>query len=231
MTERDVPIVSSEPGGTLRLVVGDDDAQKYSLTWRLWTSPNNPDVYLGARQGVSTAKVSFHNATGSWSFSFVRDEVKPEWAASRHMAIWPRPTEVAPGLVNAFLILVPPSAPSALNAKPGRSVTVVPAQGPNVAILIEVLIAQPGAVGSIAYDEGRDIAAMLVSDGSQVRVIAHVASWDNGDQEWLEQLGRDALASRPGGPLKGRGCAAYFGELIDGRRAFIDLGEVGPERP
>lgn len=231
MPEHDGPIVWSDPGGTLRLVVGDEDAQKYSLTWRLWTSHNNPDVYLGARQGASTAKVSFHNATGSWSFSFVRDEVKPEWATSRHMAIWPRPAEVAPGVVNAFLILIPPSALSVLNAKPGRGVTVVPAQGPNGAILVEVLIAQQGVVGSIAYDEGRDIAAMLVSDGSQVRVIAHVASWDDGDQQWLEQLGRDALASRPGGPLKGRGCAAYFGELVDKRRAFIDLGELGPEGP
>jgi hypothetical protein len=84
-----------------------------AATWKIW-SPGAPknDVYLACRALNGELKASLHES-GRWHVSyskgfyksgFEESSVKPP---SRFTEIWPRPGDIAPGMILAFRVIVP----------------------------------------------------------------------------------------------------------------------------
>lgn len=175
MTAARTPTGSIAPGGTFRFAVTAADGRR-SVDWRVWTAPNSDDVYVAARQAGGEVKVSLHQSA-SWQHGFTSDEKarghRPP-GASRHFAVWPRPSHLAPGWTRAMRIVIPVSElqrrPS--TAAPGKPVFEIPAPPPSQAVVAEVWLEEPGAQ-PLRLDQSHAVGCLMQCGGGRVWVVVH----------------------------------------------------------
>lgn len=94
-----------------------NNSGKRAATWKLWTetSGGNSEVYLACRALGGTLKTSMHQS-GKWHISFSNKtfEESVKCTASkiedRFIEKWPRPADIAPGIILAYRIVTPYSS-------------------------------------------------------------------------------------------------------------------------
>jgi hypothetical protein len=193
------PLRSHAPGGVVRFAVGAPGRR--SNIYRLWTSKNNADAYLAARAVAGTQKISFHMGSGSWSRSFVSAEKAQQYVgegATRHIDIWPRPPDFAPGVTRAYTIIVPGTElRDPYREMPGDDGNVVyaPPPVPGGMVCFDLLHATPGSSTRIVWEEGMLLVARLqLVDGGALALIARQVRRDKEAWKWLASQ-REALLS------------------------------------
>ena len=87
----------------IRFGVGIPD-KPYVPVWRMW--PHRSDVYLSARDVVSTLKISLHES-GEWVTQFTTQSGVKIDGASRRVITWNRPEPFADGWVQGPSVVVP----------------------------------------------------------------------------------------------------------------------------
>jgi hypothetical protein len=137
---------------TIRFVVGTPGGLR-SSTWRCWTpTGGKSDIYLARRSLVGSYKIRLHESE-SWQVGLTCEaerKLKAEgrWTDGwRHAALFPRPTETAPGCVLAFRVLVPESAvsiDSAPESLPGDLMW-IPPPPQDRAVEIALILTAPGS--------------------------------------------------------------------------------------
>ncbi len=94
--------MTSKKSNVIRFAVGSpEDIQ--SWVWRMWVKGD--DVYLGARDALTTFKVSLHKSN-IWRIAFVKDLELEDKESDRVIMKWKRPGEFAPGWTPSIGILI-----------------------------------------------------------------------------------------------------------------------------
>jgi hypothetical protein len=193
------PLRSQSPGGVVRFAVGTPTGRRSSI-YRLWTSKNSVDAYLAVRVVAGTQKISFHMKTGSWSHSFVSAEkARPYVGASgtRHIDIWRRPPDFAPGVTRAYTIIVPGTElrdPPREMPGDGGNVVYVPPPVTGGMIHFDLLLASPDSPTRIVCDEGVLVARLQLVDRGALALIARQVRRNRKAWKWLASQ-REALLS------------------------------------
>jgi hypothetical protein len=131
---------------------------RHSSVWRIWPqkskSAPRSDIYVTAIPLGGALKVSLHQS-GSWSISFTQEfEAKSlaegAWLnRSRHLDIFPRPGELAPGVTLALRIWIPESELRKTPVEPThKSLVWVPAAPQGHVTDIQIFITAPSATVS-----------------------------------------------------------------------------------
>ncbi|HET9894607.1 MAG TPA: hypothetical protein VFQ44_06695 [Streptosporangiaceae bacterium] len=104
-------------GGKLRFALGAPGGPR-SNVWTVFGSKNTSDVYVGARDTLTSAKLSLHQS-GRWRRALTPQEVRrqnmPE-DADRVLNRWEVPQPIADGWIHAVSITIPCSS---IQANPG----------------------------------------------------------------------------------------------------------------
>jgi len=97
------------PGGMIRIAVGERDG-RHGGVYRIWSSPNSPDLYIAQRDVAPYQKWSLHK-TGDWLYQWVDSERAENRArelghtGGRVLDRWSQPPELpGTGWTSAFSI-------------------------------------------------------------------------------------------------------------------------------
>jgi hypothetical protein len=130
-----------------------DQSGNRAAAWKVWASAGagKSDVYVACRSLGGAIKTSLHES-GSWHVGFIREYVEanlPEGDQKRgdpYLERWPRPPEIAPGVVRAYCIVTPTSAVTVPidDSLPEDTVS-IPAAPEGRAIEVSVLLTGPDA--------------------------------------------------------------------------------------
>jgi hypothetical protein len=235
VTETAVPIgtpaVVVDPGRPVKFAVIARDGSR-SGTWVVWASRRRLDVYLTALMMARSWKVSLHQ-TGSWSHGFLSDQVAKTLGHPgplRHLDIWPRPADFAPGMWRGFSVWVPHDElrPCAMHT-PDEGVVTVPDPGPGFAAAIEFVYMAGDQPLRLDFAEPVFLIALLRRvDGSVMTVTARQVPWTATEQQWLGAAKAacvDAIVAAGGeARLRAAGCAGIvlMGVDLDGTRRALE---------
>jgi hypothetical protein len=185
-------------GGTLRFFGATADGRR-SSSWRLWTSRNHKDAYLTPRSLADTFKISLHE-TGSFQYGFINNEVSTAWqgseASSRHLDIWPRPTEFAPGWTGFFEVILPEIEMRPGGEDLGKSRYEVLPVGPGYAISVYLAHAkvETPEFPALEFPNANWMAVMELGDNEFVAVMAIPQEWTNVGEAVVERGRQRALS-------------------------------------
>jgi len=135
--------MSSREPSTLRFAVGSPESIQ-SWVWRMWV--HRDDVYLGARNALTSFKVSLHQSD-IWRIAFVNELERGDEETDRVIFKWERPEEFTPGWTPSIGILI-----SSIEAK--RPLEKVKVEDPRIhwfspsaegrKLVFKVLFSKPG---------------------------------------------------------------------------------------
>jgi hypothetical protein len=221
------PSVTVGPGRSVRFAVLADDGRR-SMAWTVWTSKRTLDAYLTVRPLSGRWKFSLHQS-GSWQSGVTREWASAVDLASRHLDRWQRPDEFAPGMRRSVQVVVPDAElrqwPAGVtDDKP--PMVAVPAPGVGHAACIEFVFMAGRPPMLLEFQEPVfDVAALVLCDGSAVRVVSRQAAWTKADDDWLVVHKKALLATADPEMLftlrAPRGLLA--GHHEDGSRFVVDV--------
>jgi hypothetical protein len=190
-----------KPGDTIRFYASLDDGRRSPSTWRVWVPPNSSDVYIASRQMAGIVKTSLHES-GSWQTGFIREGlVSTEIAGSapsRHLDIWPRPSEFGEGFTRALTIIFPWTELVPWREEKSREGTVRLMMEENCALGVEVLMLRPvPSPVPLHIADSAVFGTFDLGNDHEVVLVSRRIPWTDEDVQHLEEL-----KSRP--PSSGR---------------------------
>lgn len=215
------PLLTVGPGEPVRFFVLDAADSRRSMTWTVKTSKNSLDVYVWARSMGAIWKVSMHES-GDWYAGFhglgIDRFVAP--GATRHFDKWRRPDDFYPAFHRSIEIVFPDSELRAFAAgasepkvRRGEKIVAIPAPGARNVAAVEIVFGPAGAWAQpLVFDAAYDVATLVRSDGSVLRVVAMQRAWDAADRVRGEQQKADAMSRVP---------AAWWPTVAAPRSAFL----------
>jgi hypothetical protein len=186
------------PGSAVRLSIGTPDA--HGMVWRLWTSPNTPDLYLSVRDEFNggDSKYSFH-ASGDWRLQY-------EYARAQALGVnrvldkWERPAPNASGAIVVARIMLP-SDDIVATGKPvadAGKITWIAPGAPHALNVLVVLLVPAGAQFAPPSD-APPVAAMTMSDGSFVVVVHAIGPVTPVEEDMFDKVRQQASLNPPPG--------------------------------
>lgn len=150
-----------------------------STTWRVFDGAGKSDIYLQSRPLGQLAKVSLHES-GRWRTAFVSPDVAgrylPEGADRAFDQFSPPLEEVAPGWTEAYTVLLPDSELQPYGAEKSKGPVVeLDSPGPGRAVMVTLLLGQPGAEPLALTPDQQLVGAFELADGRTVRLVAETA--------------------------------------------------------
>jgi hypothetical protein len=222
------PAVEAGPGGAVRFAVFAADGSR-SGTWRVWTSRRQLDVYITARSMARSWKVSLHQS-GSWQHGFVSAEQAATAGRPRdrrHLDIWPRPADFAPGAWRGLSLWIPHD--ELRQWPPGSvehgSVVAVPSAGPAHAAALEFVFMTGDHAVRLEFAEPVFLVARLTRpDNSVVAVVARRVPWPLEEQQWLQRQKATILSNLEFAELERAACPRLIlmGSEPDGTRRVLE---------
>ena len=116
-----------------------------AATWKLVTPKSKSDIYLICRELGGAIKVSMHQ-TGSWHIGYTKEEgrkyfeTEESFNQHKHIEIWPRPKQIAEGVILAFRIVTPFSSVTTRIEKNIKKIIWVPNCSEGLATEIDIII-------------------------------------------------------------------------------------------
>jgi hypothetical protein len=230
---------------TARFAVGSREGPR-SNVWVLFTSKRHNDVYISIRSFADVVKVSLHES-GSWRWAFTREHLSTSSpvippGANRTVDMWQRPSEIAPGCIQAFQVWVPSSEvtmPENPEAKPDRyqkKIHWVPRAPEGYSTCFTVVFSGPEVVplswdakaGKHTYPARPIWHAELPKHGQKVWVLAHEQPMSEIERKGIEmcrQLCHQFFKHEVGTiytALEDRRTFVYTADA-EGKRCFIDI--------
>jgi hypothetical protein len=186
------------------------------------------DIYVFGRRFGRSLKVSLHEEPTAWRYALTNEHAD---GRDRRVRQWERPAEFAPGLTQAFAIVVPASEvrPPGLSVTPAETMGVVwiPLPTTGNAVQITVLYAATGT--SVSGWPGRRsmgtsfVGMLPLRNGETVWVVAHDFELSEAHARAVAWW-RGAQVSRDGTPVTDDLRGALFGhDAATGLRWFVDL--------
>lgn len=135
---------------SIRFGVRSAAGDKCSQVWKVVTERGRgrSDIYVTAHGLRKAFKISLHES-GSWQYGLTEeytrrpDSVRLAGTTGRHLEIWDRPTELAPGLTRAFQVVIPSAAARHNCVETENDVTWVTASGPEEAVEFNIVLTKP----------------------------------------------------------------------------------------
>ena len=169
-------------------------------------------------------KVSLH-ASGSWQVGTTKDYQKSyETLEARHWEIWRRDSEMAPGIVRGWYLLIPHSE----LGKGDRDLEAVqlPPVGRDAAVSLELLIMRNE--GPIPVFENSFLVGKwpLIKSNESCLVVARRVPWNDGQEQWAAQLKAQAISQASTAGVPPDSTHRYFlhGQDATGVRFGMELG-------
>jgi hypothetical protein len=226
-------------GGTLRFALGSADGSR-SNVWSVVGHKNTDDIYIGARQVMSAAKLSLHES-GVWRRALTSQEAERlNLAEDRDRVLnrWEVPEPFGEGWIYAVTISIPQSSiqanPGPLKSPRKGSISFYLPEASTHTVRFDVLIKSDGAPSCEIRDIHAHVGRIALPSGGCVHVFASefdaVDERAEADIENLRQKSRELIISQMG--LDGfaeyeRPVGSGWGfSNDDGRPTIIDLGSL-----
>ncbi len=214
---------------SVRFVVANSSGQR-AATWKCWTSPNFPDVYVACREVGSAVKASLHRS-GDWRLAYIEGFYSRAFSAprqaehSRLIQRWPRPSELAPGVTLALQIYTPLAAVASPIERFGKRIVHIPAPQPAASIETSLFILTGDAVscrcpGATSMGT-RLVGSMRLVNGDKVAVVYRECAFPEVLRgpvkgHFLEGVDRKSIKSEYLRML-------VFGDKLDGTRCLFEM--------
>ena len=206
------------------------DGSQRAATWKIWSPITKADIYLSCRELKGFLKASLHES-GSWHFGYTEEGFKKHFEQeesnqkSRHIEIWPRPKQIAAGVILAFRIVTPFSAVTTPIEVNSNKVSWIPNCQEELATEIDIIIT--------SFDPGENNWPGKRSMGTN---CIGTFKLYNGDVVWIiywtiPMPDLSSLNNKTFRSFKGQGKAQLvssnlrvivFGDEMDGLRTLID---------
>lgn len=205
-----------------------------SATWICWTpGVGKSDVYLGCRELGGILKASLHQS-GSWQVGYSKEswnqkeECLPERQTTRHIEIWPRPSDIAPGFTLAYRIITPATAVNVIQDPPDPQKPIVWIScPPGKAVEIDIVITAPTVkVSNWPGKNGKNtnfVDFFVLSSRETIWIVSHVIDMPSHAPILKRQVTPRFVKGKGPQDIKDKSLRALvFGREPDGSRVIYD---------
>jgi len=218
-------ITEYAPGKSCRLQLT-DGANRFSTVWGVFSAKRAADMYIAPRMLGGAVKVSLHQS-GSWQAGLTNASPAHLWSnGSRHWDLWKRGSELAPGTVRAWYLLIPDEE---LRTGPGDGKAhQVPPVGYGHAVSIEFLMMTTQGA-PVEFDDTHVIGRwVLCGRDESCLLIARRIPWPEELQVWANSARSAAAAQVESAGIKVSHEHRYYihGHNAQGVRFGLELAAV-----
>ena len=173
--------------------------QRSPNTWKVWGMPHTSDVYLTSRELGRLVKTSLHQS-GKWHTRLEDPGLAGLWpeVGSRDGRLdhWTQPPDLSPGIVHAFMIVMPSTQLVPWAAPSAKSGTARLIMEPGTALAVDVLMLRPTLEPVPLHVPNSVVFARFeIGDGREVVLVSRRLEWSDDDERKLEEMKQEARTS------------------------------------